>query len=412
MQKLSLAGRPTCKESGNGPSEASSRTSRAGGTAQLLEPGKSAAVPRRFADSTPTIWDPVGRLAGAAAWMIVLAVSLCVIRSAHADAPLPKNAAWVHRQGDATLNALFEGELAAAAKKKQPVVVIFTADWCLPCKALRRLLALDAAVKKAAAPGRFLFIDVDEWRGPAQALIAGADAAQLPTVARVDERGALVLKCFGTDLGLLSGAATAKNLTRLLAGLAPVRPDYEQDAGLTRTLALEDNQRDRAEAAARPELSVTVTKKTTTSPGRAAYTVTLTLSNPDASRRWFVVPKDMAAPLTERPTPTLYRELKFTEHVRATMVVFEGAPAFWAVPVGGFGSVELGALVIDGPAVGATLEVWSLSGLTLGTSPLAFGHKLPISLKISNATKTTILSGVAGPIVTLLGPKKLVAPVR
>jgi hypothetical protein len=38
------------------PSEASSRTSRAGGTAQLLEPGKSDAVARRFADSTPTIW--------------------------------------------------------------------------------------------------------------------------------------------------------------------------------------------------------------------------------------------------------------------------------------------------------------------------------------------------------------------
>jgi hypothetical protein len=54
--KLSLAGRPTCKQSGNCPSEASSRTSRAGGTAQLLEPGKSAAVPRRFADWRPTIW--------------------------------------------------------------------------------------------------------------------------------------------------------------------------------------------------------------------------------------------------------------------------------------------------------------------------------------------------------------------
>jgi hypothetical protein len=38
------------------PSEASSGPSRTGGTAQRPEPGKSAAVPRRFADWSPTIW--------------------------------------------------------------------------------------------------------------------------------------------------------------------------------------------------------------------------------------------------------------------------------------------------------------------------------------------------------------------
>ena len=94
------------------------------------------------------------------------------------------------------------------------------------------------------------------------------------------------------------------------------------------------------------------------------------------------------------------------------MATFEGSPAFWGVPVGGLGSVDLSGLEIDGPAAGGTLEIAWLGALEVGGRPLDFQKKLPYSLVIHDATKTTILSGVGSPQVRLVGPRRVTAAVK
>ena len=81
---------------------------------------------------------------------------------------------WIHRDGASTLPQLLKKEVASAKKARKSVVVMFTADWCAPCKAVKEWLEGSEVVAKATSKGRFVFIDVDEWRGPAHQLFPGA----------------------------------------------------------------------------------------------------------------------------------------------------------------------------------------------------------------------------------------------
>ncbi|MBT9558870.1 MAG: thioredoxin family protein [Myxococcales bacterium] len=337
------------------------------------------------------------RAAQKLAWLLAFGVVATSAPPARAEKHAA-NVVWLHRAGTATLESLWKTELA----RGKPVIAVFTADWCTPCKALKTFLDDDPKVKAAAAPARFLFIDVDEWRGPAQSLIAGVNAQMLPTVVRVDAQGKPLVTCFGTDLGLLSAESAASNIKRLIAGQAPERPDYEKDPNVSRDLAVADNARQIAKAKTRPPVSVQVLKKTALAGGGTRVSLRLQLSNASGARRFVVMPKDAAKPLSQNPKVALWRELRFTEHVRATVLEFEGEPAFWAIPVAGFGSADIAGLEIDLPPRQTSFEVWTLASLTVGTAPVQFQKKLPYALTIARGAERTVLWSASSPPATSL----------
>ncbi len=342
---------------------------------------------------SPSIRQVAQKLLALAALSVIVASSPPAWANKHAG-----NVHWVHRAGAATLESLWKAELA----RGKPVIAVFTADWCTPCKALKALLDEDPKVKAAAAPARFLFIDVDEWRGPAQSLIPGVNAQQLPTVVRVDALGKALVTCFGTDLGLLSAESTATNIKRLIAGQSLERPAYEKDPNTSRDLAVADNARQIAKAKARPPVGVQVLKKTALAGGGTRVSLRLQLSNANGARRFVVMPKNAGKPLSLAPTVSLWRELRFTEHVRATVLEFEGEPAFWAIPVAGFGSADISGLEIDLPPRQKTIELWTLASLTVGTAPVQFQKKLPYALEIARGGERTVLWSASSPPKTSL----------
>ena len=77
---------------------------------------------------------------------------------------------WIHREGNTPLNQLVQEEVRAAKKVGKTIVIMFTADWCAPCKALKEMIHGSTVVQRATQKGRLLYIDVDEWRGPAHRL--------------------------------------------------------------------------------------------------------------------------------------------------------------------------------------------------------------------------------------------------
>ncbi len=335
--------------------------------------------------------------------LCLLSLSLAI---SAATAELPANVRWLHRGTDpASLPDRFKAELSAAKAKREAVIVVFTADWCTPCKAMKELLAGNQTVRAASRGSQILFIDVDEWRGPAQALIPGVDAAQLPTVVRVDDQGRSLVRCFGTDLGLLSASATAKNLVRLVKGLAPERPDYDADSKATTALAVEDNARQQALAKSHPLTAAKVVARNPGVGGRpeTRFRLSLTLQSHDAMRRWVVVPRALGAQVPEAPVVVAWRERRFAEHVRATLIEVDiaagspGAPGFWMIPVSGFGQATLGGLEVAGPKAGGTLEVWHAALAQIDGKPVDFQKKLPYQLKVANAANSVVIWSAASP---------------
>ena len=293
------------------------------------------------------------------------------------------NVGAIHREGAATLPDLFQRELAAAKAKKQGVVVMFTADWCTPCKAIKDFLAESGEVQRAVRKGRILFIDVDEWRGPAHALIPGVNPTKLPELVRVDYAGKAVVSCYGTDLGLISETAVAKNLARLIAGKAPVKPDYEGNDQKTRELILKEAQREKARVEGLAPVEVRVLSAQQADGGLTRYSLHLVLHNNDGRRRWFAVSGRLGEPLVEAPKVEGWKAQKWNEHVRAYYLQFQGTPPFAVIPVGGWGSVELNGWIVEGRT--DELEVWELNRLTIDGEQAQFDKKLPYALKISSA---------------------------
>ena len=141
---------------------------------------------------------------------------------------------------------LLKNELREAKRERRGIIVMFTADWCVPCKSLKEHLEESPEVKRALKSGRVLIIDVDEWRGPAHRLFPGINPTKLPTLVSLDPRGTVLRECRGTDLGLLSAADTANNLGRLLRGLAPEPPGYASDPALRTALIRESARNQKA----------------------------------------------------------------------------------------------------------------------------------------------------------------------
>lgn len=291
----------------------------------------------------------------------------------------------VHRQGERELRDIYKAELAEAKAQRRNVIVMFSADWCAPCKAIKRYLATSAIVKKAMLHGRMLYIDVDEWRGPAHQLISGINPTQLPTIVRVDHNGLKLLNCFGSDLGLLSEKAVASNLLRLLRGKAPGKAFYEGDAELERKLMLAEHDERQARLGRLPVLEGKIIGEK----GRDTL-IRLVIRNHEGPRRWYLLPADFNEPLSEEVVVNAWQSVRFNEHVRADYLRFHGSPAFVAIAVAGYGSVTLDRWTIWGRPGKNMLDVWQLNELKIGDSAAEFQRKLPYHLAIGDASKTRV----------------------
>jgi thiol-disulfide isomerase/thioredoxin len=309
---------------------------------------------------------------------------------------MPIDAQYVHRQGATTLPELFAEQLSRAKKEGKEVIVMFTADWCAPCKSVKEFLAESKEVQKAVAKGKFLFIDVDEWRGPAHQLIAGVNPQQLPVLARVDHDGKLVRQCFGTDLGLISDQAVATNLARLLRGEAPERLPALNDPNQQRTLIVEQAQRANARVKGIPTHEVKVLAKRDLGGGLTEWTVSVFIQNHDSRRRFFAIPTELGVQLEGSAQVESWEMLRFTEHVRAFWYRFEASPAFFVVPLGGHGSVRLGKLVLRGRKGTQTLEIAELDSLTIGGTGIEFDKKVPFVLEVKEPGATQRLGQLGG----------------
>jgi thiol-disulfide isomerase/thioredoxin len=300
----------------------------------------------------------------------------------------------LHREGEETLQALFRRELDEAKRAKRHVVLFFTADWCTPCKVFKELLDSEEAVRKAARKGHILFVDVDEWRGPAHSLVPGAYPDKLPLLVRVDETGRQVVSCFGSELGLLSPEWTAKNLERFIDGQKPLVPDYERDSAKQRALLEAQAARRAAKGAPAPAVTAEVRfRPRAGGPGPGRWSVHLVIRNHDQRRRWFAIPTRLGTDLPKSPRVASWEQVGFADHVRAHYHLFSGPPgepAFAVLPVAGEGSVDLDQWPIEGPPDAAALTVFELDRVVLDGKALEFDKKVPYELRVEDASRTHV----------------------
>lgn len=289
-----------------------------------------------------------------------------------------RHAHYLHRKGPQALRDLLHAELAEAKAKHEPVVLMFTADWCSPCKAIKELAEASGAVRKVLEHGRLVYIDVDEWRGPAQQLFQGIDVSKLPTLVSVDFDGRAQRNCFGTDLGLLSEDAVATNLARLLKGQAPEKPFYADKPDVEKQLVLHQAQAQGLKSKGVPTLEVTATGS------GAARKLKLVIHNTDGPRRWFLIPVNAGQALSESVKVTAWKSVRWSEHVRADYLQFDGALPFYAVPVAGYGGIELDAWPLPGTPAGGQITVYELDRLSIDGQDQQFQQKLPYELKIEH----------------------------
>ena len=292
------------------------------------------------------------------------------------------------------LEQLLRNELREAKRDRRGVIVMFTADWCAPCKSVKEHVAESREVMEALQSGRILFIDVDEWRGPAHRLFPGINPTKLPTLVSLDPRGTVLRECKGTELGLLSAVDTAKNLGRLLRGL-PLEPaGYTSDSALRTKLIRESALKQKARQKGRQPVSVEV-MSVQQKKGMFHYKLRIQIHNLDGMRRWYAI-SDLGSELEARAAVGPWTVSAFEEHPRSRIWRHEGTPGFSLVPVGGNGSLELMGWSVAARKRGRQLHVWQLDGVQMDGARLSFEKKLPYALKIEDAGRTRELSSGAG----------------
>lgn len=299
----------------------------------------------------------------------------------------------LHRNGKAktALNELWSGLLKDAKKRKKPVVVMFSADWCAPCKAIKEFMHSSTTVRKTLRKGTFTIIDVDEFRGPAHQLIPGVNPTKLPTIVRVDYSGKKVVECYGSDLGLLSEDSVSANILRLFAGKAPAAPFYRGNGKLESELI-----RKQSEAQTSKTKGVAEVEAHVRSAASGIFTLRIVLRNHDGPRRWYLLPASIGGKLSESPKMTGWQEVKWDEHVRATFRRFEGTPGFTAIAVAGYGSVTLDRWTMYGDPKAKSIPVWKLNRLVVDGEVAEFQRKLPYHMHLQRASKNKVLARGAG----------------
>ncbi len=294
------------------------------------------------------------------------------------------------------LPGLFAAELAEAKAAGDQVIVVFTADWCSPCRVIKRFLSESGSCRRSVVGGRFLFIDVDEWRGPAHRLIPGVDPRKLPMLARVDYDGALVHVARGSEVGLLSAKEAGENLKRMIAGEAPITPNWDDRKDEKTALLRAQAARTKEAAGALEPAEVEVTRRPEGEAG--VWELTLTLRTGDSRMRWFVIPRDLSTPLREKPAVTGWEVHNPTEHVRYTYFRYTGDRSFDVVPVGRTGRLVLEGYQVQGPAEAKSLEIWELNQLKVGGNVSQFDRKVPYDLHLKKAGATRVIRSGAEPL--------------
>jgi thiol-disulfide isomerase/thioredoxin len=317
----------------------------------------------------------------------------------------------IHRQGSMGLEQLLRNELREAKRERRGIIVMFTADWCIPCKAIKDHLEESAEVADALNSGRVLFIDVDEWRGPAHRLFPGINPTKLPTLVSLDPRGTVLRECKGTELGLLSAKDTANNLGRLLRGL-PLEPaKYTTDPTLRTALIRESALKERARQSGKKPVIVEVMSSRETA-GGTQYLLRIQLHNLNGMRRWFAI-SERGGALTEAPHVDSWTLSAFEEHARSRIWRYRGESSFALVPVGGNGSLEISAWTVSGGGAQAAITIWELNRVEVDGQRLLFEKKLPVFLSIKDAGRMRELSsGRGSPKVKLTVRSRHVVPIR
>ena len=324
--------------------------------------------------------------------------------SAAKDATSNQYYDWIHRQAQEPLVPLWQAQLAKAKKAKKPVVVMFTADWCAPCQVIKHFLHESPSFQKAAAKGTVLFIDVDEWRGPAHRLIPGVNPSKLPTLVRVDYAGAQVRTAYGTSLGLLSEKSASDNLGRLIAGKELVTPFYESQPKVKQQLIVEQARQTRERAKVANAIEVKVVQKKDGNP-LTTYVLDITIHNPDSRRRWFAMAQ-LGETLVEEPQIDSWAGVAFKEHVRAHYMQYYGTPTVSLFPVASNSFIQLKNWTVQTMPTTRTLEIWELQRVTVGGKPMQFQKKVPYDLIIQKAAETRMMGSGEAAIELKMTPEK------
>ena len=272
---------------------------------------------------------------------------------------------------------------------------------------MKTLMEESPVVRRALRDLRVLFVDVDEWRGPAHGLIQGAMPSKLPMLARVDLQGNLVQLAMGTQMGLLSEEATAGNFRRLALGLAVERPAYLDDKEAKMALVRESAMKRKARNAGVERLEVDVESRRSLGSREHEYRLNVTIRNLDSRRRYFVLPGRLGAPRPDLFEAQGHEVLRFNEHVRATITHFKGPHDFFVLPVAGSSDVELGGWIVRGPATTRDFEVVELQRYTLGGDKVMFDKKVPFELRITDASDVSVVRSSDVPISVALVPAQV-----
>jgi thiol-disulfide isomerase/thioredoxin len=312
--------------------------------------------------------------------------------AAPAPAPAPAKHAppvevvSIHRSPGATLTQLFHEQLAVADSRGQKPVVMFTADWCTPCRTIKEALTSNPIVQSRTRGGRFLLIDVDEWRGPAQRLIEGADASKLPLLVAVDGQGVARTMAHGSRIGLLDPQTTGENLARLMNGQEIVPPSYQDDPERRRALAVADSKRLKHLVADRVPVLLEVSERTPLSGGGERLRLDLTIHNNEAARRYWVLPTHGPLPKGVVEVPKLSGS-RFALHIRAGFFTYATEPPTHVMAAGNWGKIVLRGYTIEVPAGTRELQVHKLNRVSVAGEKLNFTKKVPYELMIDDASK-------------------------
>lgn len=93
-------------------------------------------------------------------------------------------------------NKAWTDYLGTAAKENKPVVALFSASWCAPCKRFKSTTLKDPNVR-AFLDDKVVFVEMDGEKGEGPDLVKRYRVMGYPTLVIVDKTGALMDKKIG-----------------------------------------------------------------------------------------------------------------------------------------------------------------------------------------------------------------------